>query len=308
MEAEMEKKRSAGVSILGILTVLGGVIGLLVMLDPQSFIGPYKKPFGTILYALSGPLTVFEIVLGVNVLKLKEWARKYLLILTTVYVVTIFLLPFLEDRNYSLAMAEKMVGEMKITLKKVEIAYRDYEIKTASGEPVLLRVDYQMPEERIANVALTLPEPKPDGRHSYEILSKEGETIIAEFFFEGGVLNNVRLDTPFRPPAGNTPTDKVFTIVSADQKDILLTFSWNDDTTVKNVNIQPKEKEFQTQDLFKDMTPEQRAQMEKLEADLPSIVAMVFKVVEYVLLGFLLLFYLITLFFFTRPKVKEQFS
>ena len=64
----MEKKRSIGVTIIGILSILGGIAGIIlnVRILIQSF---------HLLSFVAITLGLFSIFTGGGVLKLKEWAR-----------------------------------------------------------------------------------------------------------------------------------------------------------------------------------------------------------------------------------------
>ena len=85
----MDKKRSIGVTIFGILTIAGGLISVFSFFDSKSFLTMFIRPWGMILYVLLFPLAVLEIILGVNIFKLKEWAREYLVVLSVFYIITL---------------------------------------------------------------------------------------------------------------------------------------------------------------------------------------------------------------------------
>lgn len=74
----MEYIRSKGVTIFGGLIIATCLLSLFLILNPRPYLDMYIKPFGIVLYILGVIFTLLEIALGWNILKLKEWARKYL--------------------------------------------------------------------------------------------------------------------------------------------------------------------------------------------------------------------------------------
>ena len=302
----MNRKRSIGVTIFGVLTILSGLIAIPFLFDPKTIIEPFIKPFGMLIYLLSIPLAVIDIVLGAHVLKLKEWARRYLLILTAVYVVSIFLIPLIEDKNYELSVTQDFKTELQKTIAEEGKSQAVYRLSSISNDLVLMRVDYSSSGKNIDNVAFYLDEQKPDGQYKYEFVSQRGQGITIEFFLNNGTINNVRLDTVFRPSVEQRQVDTILTVMSADRQEIIFTFSWNGDGSIKNVNVKPKVIEIMSMsENAQSLSPEQKAQLRQIQEDLPLIV---YRVIKIVLLGIFLIFYILTLFFFTRSKVKEQFS
>lgn len=293
------RKRSIGVTILGVLTILFALLGIPTLFDPKGFIASFIKPFGIILYLTSFPLVILEIVLGVGVLRLQEWARKYLLILTVVYAVSIFFLPMMEDKNYDIALAQKMKTEMQKTAP-VSAAYH---FSSTDGQPIVLKVDYAL-DGGIRNVAFRLEEKKLDGKCQYEIMSNEGKGVTLEFVYKDGSLFNMRIDTPFRPLPENRGEGMTLTLLSSEGKEIVLNYLWNDDGSIKTVNVNPKEEVKSARDYSK-MTPEQRQRLMQFEENLPLFGL---KFMKTFFLGLCFIFYVVTIIFFTRKRVKEQFE
>lgn len=88
----MEKKRSIGVTLFGILFIIGGLHGTIRGLNMKDWFT---------FYSLIS--SIFLLILGVNILRLKEWARKgiiYYLVITT--LLGIFLLPAIFKRQIKL--------------------------------------------------------------------------------------------------------------------------------------------------------------------------------------------------------------
>ncbi|GEM_PF-3225884 len=303
----MEKKRSIGVAILGILTILGGLVCLPLLFDSKPFVDFYVKPFGMILFVLSIPLSIMEIVLGWNILKLKEWSRKYLVILSVAYAVSIFLLPYVENKNYENIAVQELKKEFRKGTDRRLQGYVTRRLISTLGDPVGVRVDYEPQDKKIVNVAFYLINPPSDGQYDYEFNSKEGEKIIIHFFYESGALSNVRLDTVYRPSTEKRQMDTILTLLSDDQRDVAFTFSWNFDGSIKNVNVKAEidDLNIEMDNNFKNFSPVQQERIRAYEEDGP---VMVMKFILIFLKGIFLLFYLVTIFFFTRPKVKEQFS
>jgi len=105
----MEEKRSAGVTILGWLFIIGGVFGLLGNINAKN----YFQIMGTGLLAyltffLSIAIAFGNIVGGMFILKLKSWARKLAIILCLVNIVLVLF-------NFKLVPA---------SLSKVEETYK----------------------------------------------------------------------------------------------------------------------------------------------------------------------------------------
>jgi len=74
----MEKKRSIGVTIIGILSILGGVVGIGLNAGKLSEY-PHYPIFHIIISGLA--FGMFSIFTGIGLLRLKEWARKAEIIL-----------------------------------------------------------------------------------------------------------------------------------------------------------------------------------------------------------------------------------
>lgn len=305
----MEKKRSVGVTVFGILLILGWLLYLPYLFDPNKAIAAFVKPVGAIFYVLSVPLAVLELVLAINILRLKEWARKYLVVLTYIYIVLTILMPFAENKEYKQAQLEQFRNTLEKSMPESTTgqAFYIYQIDSTAGRPILMRVDYALPEKEIANVSFYLAEKKPDGVYTYAMPSQEGVPVTAEFTIKNGALYQMRLDTPFRPPAEQYQTNTVFTLTSSEHKEILVTFSWNSDGSIELVNVAPRvaERILHTSADAQTMTPQQRQEMQRSIERMFLATSVIIKTIAYVMF---LLFYGALIFFFTRPTVKEQFQ
>ena len=125
--------RSIGVMVFGFLIITTCILSILPLLNPKHLFAAYIKPFGMILYITAIAVTVFEIILGFNILKLNEWARKYLIILNIFYLVSIFVVPVFEDKNYNLSLEQSLGrgykrGQQQLTLEEKRRA-EEYNIK-----------------------------------------------------------------------------------------------------------------------------------------------------------------------------------
>lgn len=108
-----DKKRSIGVTIFAVLIILSTAVTLLYALTPgyiKTILGCYLKPYGIIFYILAIVLSLFEITAGINILRLKDWARKSLIILTIIYIGLLFLMPFAENKEF-IRSQEKSIGQ-----------------------------------------------------------------------------------------------------------------------------------------------------------------------------------------------------
>lgn len=99
----MDKKRPVGVTILSLSFVIFNTIGLIIgfkyIFSPQINI---SFPHRAILYGTTLYLVLFNIIgifVSVNLLKLKEWARKLTIGLAVLSVLTIALSVFLPNSN-----------------------------------------------------------------------------------------------------------------------------------------------------------------------------------------------------------------
>ena len=109
----MEKKRSIGITIFGVLILVEGALSLSLSLNYKPLLEAYIRPSAIIIIIAMTILTIVQIIVALNVLKLKEWARKNLLLLTLIFIVTIFVLPLVENRNYSVLMEQRFLQHRK---------------------------------------------------------------------------------------------------------------------------------------------------------------------------------------------------
>ena len=73
------------------LIIVFSALGLEKYINPQPLLHAYLAPFGIIFLALGVLTSILKILLTVNALLLKEWARKYLVLLMIPCVVFIFI-------------------------------------------------------------------------------------------------------------------------------------------------------------------------------------------------------------------------
>jgi len=64
------------------------------------------RPFGIVLYIMGIVFNLFEIILCVNILRLKEWARKYTITLNIAYIVLVFAMPLVEGKSCYLSFEQ----------------------------------------------------------------------------------------------------------------------------------------------------------------------------------------------------------
>lgn len=109
-----DKKRSIGVTIFAVLIILSTALALLYTLNPKCIklhLESFLKPYGIILYILIVVLSLFEITLGINILRLKEWARRFLVKLMIFYIGLQFLMPIAENKEF-IRSQEKSAGQL----------------------------------------------------------------------------------------------------------------------------------------------------------------------------------------------------
>ncbi len=96
--------RSLGVSIMGWMMIILAVIQIQQSFDITGLMEVYNKiyrePMGRIYYVITVPLLFAEVILGINVLQLKEWARKGVLNLITVYLLVTLMMSLPVSKNY----------------------------------------------------------------------------------------------------------------------------------------------------------------------------------------------------------------
>lgn len=81
----MERKRSAGVTILGIVFIIFGFFGLLNVLRPQQSIQFY----GIAVFVFSAAISITTLICGIFILKLEERARKTAILLSVASIIFI---------------------------------------------------------------------------------------------------------------------------------------------------------------------------------------------------------------------------
>ena len=94
-----QKKRTAGVIAFGVVTILLPFLSLAGIDIKEPFI-MYREPWGSNLYLASMPMAIYEITLGVSILRLQDWARRSLLVLSSIYLALTAALPFVARDSF----------------------------------------------------------------------------------------------------------------------------------------------------------------------------------------------------------------
>ncbi len=74
----------------------------------KPYLAAYISPFGLIFYSFGFIACLLQLTLAINILLLKEWARRYLLILLVIYVGVIFFNRFAYNKNYWQSVEENL--------------------------------------------------------------------------------------------------------------------------------------------------------------------------------------------------------
>jgi len=97
----MEKKRSVGVTILCVTIIFISFLELIFpFLNPKHHFSINISKLGLVLLIAYCSLELLAIILAVNILRLKEWARKSLIIMIVANIGLLFLTTFTIDWNY----------------------------------------------------------------------------------------------------------------------------------------------------------------------------------------------------------------
>ena len=104
-----------------------------------------------------------------------------------------------------------------------------YQLLSLSGKDVFVNVDYDDTHERIEHTLVFIKEEKEGELYTVELPSKEGPVIKMTYLLLNGVLQEVEMDTDFRPPDSNTGGPSTLTTVSAAGHEITFNFYWNAD-------------------------------------------------------------------------------
>jgi hypothetical protein len=133
----MENKRSIGVTIFAILIIVPTVLVTAYSLTPKAIavaLEYYLKPYGIIFYISGIILSLFEIIIGINILRLKQWARKSLIILMIVYIGYLFLTPLFKNKEF-VRLQEKSIAQSEKMRKSDEKAMAGFEEKIKNLPP-----------------------------------------------------------------------------------------------------------------------------------------------------------------------------
>lgn len=99
------------IKVFAALIIIFTVFRLQAQLNPQPWLLAYLKPFGIIFY-ISGILaSLLKIIFAIGILHLKEWARKYLVILMIIGAGFIFINKFFYNKIYWQSLEQKITQE-----------------------------------------------------------------------------------------------------------------------------------------------------------------------------------------------------
>lgn len=119
-------KRSCGVSVMGWLMIILAAIQIQQILDVSGSIevckALYPGPAGMIYYAISVPLLFVELMLGINILRLKEWARIGVLFLVAVYLVIALAMSLTVNKNY-FEYVRGSYNELQSVTRKIKLRF-----------------------------------------------------------------------------------------------------------------------------------------------------------------------------------------
>jgi len=81
----MPDKRATGVSALGYISCIVGIcflIGVILMLVPSAFSARFKEGLNIFIAMIFLVIAVIDLVIGIGLLKLKNWARNITVVLS----------------------------------------------------------------------------------------------------------------------------------------------------------------------------------------------------------------------------------
>ena len=112
-----------------------------------------------------------------------------------------------------------------------------YVFTSLDNQEVFIDVDYDGEHGKIQNVALMPSQKKSEGDVVYQLPTDKGAKVLLTFSMKNGEVNNVHIDTDFRPLSSNSDPS-VFLVKSDGGFLIRITFNWVGNA-VKSVNIVP---------------------------------------------------------------------
>ena len=149
-QIQISGKPSFKIKTFAALLIVFTILGLEGYLRPQILLHAYLKPFG-IIFLVSGTLvSIFKIILAVNSLLLKEWARKYLVLLMIPCVIFIFTNKFFYNKPYWDSLEKRIVEayrqislEKKDRIEQTRIKMEEIIKKYPPEEQIRLRQSYE---------------------------------------------------------------------------------------------------------------------------------------------------------------------
>ncbi len=150
--AHFKTRPSRGVKVMGSLMII-----LAVLQFQQSFdVGGLRKVYealyegaaGVFFYGITVLLLVVEIILGLNILRLKEWARRGVFLLVAVYISITLAMSFTVRKNYVSYIQETFRELKELTLKikarlgKKGKEYKDAMTRAPAGEHAAITTQY----------------------------------------------------------------------------------------------------------------------------------------------------------------------
>jgi len=95
----MDNKRSKGVTILGWMVLLSNAFVLFGSFNQMLYLESTIRPLGTFFYFCPIFFALLAFVLTIYILQLKDWARKYFVILNTFLIVWLLISPLMMGKD-----------------------------------------------------------------------------------------------------------------------------------------------------------------------------------------------------------------
>ena len=135
-------------STFGLKAFAAALIAFNIMSIPvysniKPYLAAYINPFGMILYSFGFIASLLQIMLAANILLLKEWARRFLLILMVVYVAVIFFNRFAYDKNYWQSVEENLRAKYSQTTEE------EKKIISDTREKLEVKIKKYPPEQQV---------------------------------------------------------------------------------------------------------------------------------------------------------------
>lgn len=126
------------------------ILGLEAYFKPQILLYAYLKPFGIAFFISGALVSILKIILAVNALLLKEWAKKYLVLLLIPCVIFIFINKFFYNSPYWDSLEKRIVeayqqgsSEQEEKIKQTRMKIEKIIEKYPAKEQIRLRQSYE---------------------------------------------------------------------------------------------------------------------------------------------------------------------